>query len=247
MGLIEGPGTAESVWQRWLPQAGGSAGALPDWMRPSARLVVLAPHPDDEVIACGGLIAMHAARGGQCLVLAATEGEASEAGLDTAAASQLAARRSDERNAGLACLGANEATVRRLSLPDARLADCHEPLQDALRRELRPGDVLLTTWRQDGHPDHEACGRAAAIVAAATGTLLVEAPVWMWHWAQLDDPRVPWARMVSLALPEAVRRRKQDALAAHRSQLTARSNGEAAVLGNDVVMRMQREHEHYFV
>ena len=46
----------------------------------------------------------------------------------------------------------------------------------------------------DGHPDHEAVGRAAASACAHTGSTLLEYPVWMWHWATPADPDVPWDR-----------------------------------------------------
>ncbi|NJA60592.1 PIG-L family deacetylase, partial [Streptomyces sp. NEAU-H3] len=44
-------------------------------------------------------------------------------------------------------------------------------------------------------------------------------PVWMWHWARPDDPRVPWHRAARLDLPADVRARKRDAVACFRSQI----------------------------
>ena len=59
--LIQGSGTAETAWRAWLKSRGISTRGLGEWLPRSARLVVVAPHPDDEVLACGGLVAMHRA------------------------------------------------------------------------------------------------------------------------------------------------------------------------------------------
>src|SRR6185295_14999243 len=58
------------------------------------RLLVLAPHPDDEVIACGGLVAQHIREGRSVRVVVATDG---------AKAGDAAGRESESRR-GLAVL-----------------------------------------------------------------------------------------------------------------------------------------------
>lgn len=72
--------TPESVWRPWIDAADFSTRPLSDWVPPHARLVVVAPHPDDEVRACGALLAMHAQRGGESLIVAVTDGESRCAG-----------------------------------------------------------------------------------------------------------------------------------------------------------------------
>ena len=67
-------------------------------------------------------------------------------------------------------------------------------------------------------PDHEAVGRAAAAAAARTGAVLVEYPVWMWHWATPGDAAVPWDRARAVPLSRAAIDRKQRAAQCYRSQ-----------------------------
>ena len=58
--VIQGQGTPEAVWRPWLraqPFAPMPKTAL---LGEARRLVVVAPHPDDEVLACGGLLATQA-------------------------------------------------------------------------------------------------------------------------------------------------------------------------------------------
>ena len=158
-------------------------------------MVIVAPHPDDEVLACGATLAMHAARDGESLLVAVTDGEASHHDTPDRATRTLAERRRRERRPGPDPARRSFRVVIRLALPDGHVDRHVLELADRLTACLRPNDVVFATWRHDGHPDHEATGRAAASARAATGCLLVEAPVWMWHWAQPGDGRVPWDRL----------------------------------------------------
>ena len=210
------------------------------------RLVVVAPHPDDEVLACGGLIALHAAQAGQTLLVAVSDGEASHAGSLGWDALQLGRRRRGESADGLGRLGAPQAQVLRLGMPDGAVVAHADDLFHSLRRVLLASDVVVCTWRLDGHPDHEASGLAAVRACAGTGCALLEAPVWMWHWAAPADPRVPWHRLVGLGLGPDIVRRKQAALAAHATQLQARDAHSGPVLGAAILARAGREIEYFF-
>jgi LmbE family N-acetylglucosaminyl deacetylase len=251
---IAGAGTPEDLWLDWLARRQTVPVRLDDIVAIDARLVVLAPHPDDEVLACGALLSMHVERGGAALIVAATDGEASHAGCAGWEPAQLARQRHKEREAGLGLLGLSTTPLLRLRLPDGRLHECEARLEHGLVDAIQADDVLLSTWRLDGHPDHEACGRRAAHVASRTGCRLVEAPVWMWHWAQPNDPRVPWHRLRSLHVDAGTRARKATALAAHASQLTPRAAAKAtpsaepvAVLGPAILARNRRAAEYYIV
>ena len=244
--LIEGAGTAESVWQHWLRLGAVTTGALHECLPGNARLVVVAPHPDDEVIACGGLMAMHRARGGGLAVVAVTDGEASHGNLPLPQTQALAATRCAESTAGLQQLGLSDVAVTRLALPDGQVASHMMRLARRLQLLLLPTDVVVTTWRRDGHPDHDATGLATSLACAAVGCRLIEAPVWMWHWASPGDPFVPWHRLQRLPLNAQARLCKQAALAAHASQLDASQRAEGAVLGAAMVARAGRPDEYFF-
>jgi LmbE family N-acetylglucosaminyl deacetylase len=131
-------------------------------------------------------------------------------------------------------------------VPDGGVARRTGALAHTLSRLLLPSDVVVTTWRLDGHPDHEATGLAAAQACAAAGCRLLEAPVWMWHWAAPGDPRIAWDRLVGLALGVDLVWRKQEALAAHVTQLRARDATCGPVLGAEIVTRAARATEYFF-
>lgn len=242
---IFGEGTAEAVWEYWL-QPRKKTHALEDWLPRTARLVVVAPHPDDEVLACGGLIATHRENGGDIAVVAVTDGEASHAGSPLWEPQALAVTRRSESIAGLHKLGVSESSVKRLAIPDGKVAQYTFHLARQLKLLLRPSDLVLTTWRFDGHPDHDATARAASLACSLIGCRLIEAPVWMWHWASPGDPDVPWHHLYCLSLAASARERKKEALAAHVSQLNASNRVEGAVLGENILARANRAEEYFF-
>jgi LmbE family N-acetylglucosaminyl deacetylase len=237
--LIEAPGTPETAWRGWrgldlLPVADTTA-----W----TSAVVAAAHPDDEVLGAGGTISQLAAQNARLRLVAVTDGEASHPnGPAAGRRASLASRRSAETSAALAVLGAQHTEVIRLQLPDSGLA-AHEQELAALLPELVAGfDVCLAPWHKDAHPDHEAVGRAAC--EASGRTLLF--PVWMWHWAQPGDTRVPWQAGVRIPLPRSTVARKRRAISRFASQLRDRSPQTGPVLPAGIVAHFVRDYEVFF-
>lgn len=241
MTTIEGAGTSEQVWRPYLDALDLPHLALDP---PPARAVVVAPHPDDEVLGVGGLLARLAAVGTQVDVVAVTDGEASHPG-GSIGPQQLAALRIAETRAALDVLGVR-TDVTHLQLPDGGRDALEQPVVDALRVE--PGTWLLGPWAGDGHPDHEAVGRACATVAERDGARLLGYPVWAWHWASPGDPRVPWGRTLRVDLPPRVRATKADAVARFVTQTQPLGPGpaDAPVLPPHVTERFARPYETVF-
>ena len=81
------------------------------------RLVVVAPHPDDEVLGAGGLLQYMAAVGVETLVVAVTDGEAFYPGA-AAQGYDLPAMRAAESQVALERLGCGTTPIQRLGFPD---------------------------------------------------------------------------------------------------------------------------------
>ncbi len=237
-------GTPEHVWLPWLEQQRLPTVAPDHLVPPGQRAVMVAPHPDDEVLAVGGLWSQLARLGRVLCLIALTDGGASHPRSTLWPPQRLATERPRETEAALAALGAASTLVRRLQFDDGGLAHASERLSASIAALLQPGDVLFTTWRLDGHPDHDATGAACATAARDANATLVEVPVWTWHWATPNDARVPWQRAHRIVLSPAAVQRKQAALQAFASQLTPdASTGEPAVLRPSIVQRALRPFE----
>jgi LmbE family N-acetylglucosaminyl deacetylase len=232
-------GTAEAVWKGWTAPA--------TWPRLDARalarrrVVVVVAHPDDEVLAAGGLLRELARLGANVRFVWATDGEASHPASTAIAPEELGRLRRAETRQALRMLGLGSAPQTWLGLPDGDLASCADRLGAAVAESVQDGDVVITTWSGDGHPDHEACGRTAGAVVPD----VLELPVWAWTWARPDDPRVPWHRARRVELDEPTRRFKAAAVACHVSQVRplGPAAADAAVLPDEVLAHFDRSYE----
>lgn len=242
---IEGAGTPAAAW-RGDPQLRGVPFVAAEQLFASrTRVVIVAPHPDDEILACGGLLQAVAAQGLPHLLVAVTDGEASHPGSRAWPPERLRAQRPRETQAALACLGIGQGQVLRLGMPDGGISAAQSALAKRLGALLTPGDLVVTTWRYDAHPDHEACARACAGAAAQCGALLFEAPIWGWHWSAPGDSAMPLAQARKLALTPAMLARKRAALMCFGSQIGA-DDGRAPVLPAHALERLLSPFELYF-
>ncbi|MBU2285047.1 MAG: PIG-L family deacetylase, partial [Gammaproteobacteria bacterium] len=184
--------------------------------------------------------------GREACVIAVSDGAASHEGSSLWSPERLARERPLESLRALRRLGLAPESIVRLGFADGGLTAHRQDLAARLEALFRPHDRVITTWRLDGHPDHEACGQAAAIAAERRGACLFEVPVWAWHWARPGDARLPWSRARQLALDASIVQRKTDAVQSFASQLAADpSTGRGPILRSTTVARAARPFEIY--
>lgn len=210
------------------------------WTPPAVPTLVVVPHPDDEALAFGVLLARQRARRVPITVLAVTDGEAAYPADDAAA---LAATRRAEQRDALADLGVTHGVVR-LGLPDAHVASHEDALAAAIAAATCGGRHALVAapWVADGHPDHDACGRAAARATAGTGALLVHGLFWAWQRATPDQ--LGGHRLLALTGRRAELDARSRALARHTSQMASPTRPEP-VLGERDLAPLTWSREYY--
>ena len=124
------------------------------------RVLVVAPHHDDEVLGCGGLLAQLAASGARIRVLFLTDGAAGPgAPGEPDEVRAYAARRRAESARALEALGLSGADAgEHLELPDGNLAGRVDRAAEAIRRALVEGepDLLLVPSPLEVTADHRA-------------------------------------------------------------------------------------------
>ena len=231
--LIDAAGTDEETWRTWIKLEHLPAVDISAWR----SAVVIAAHPDDEVLGAGGIMCLLAAAGVRLRLVSVTDGEASHPGI--AEPHVLAQRRLSETATALRVLGAHGVEVVRLRLPDTGLAGCEGEIAALLRNLTAGFDIVLAPWDQDVHADHEAVGRAARLASQRT----LSYPVWMWHWAFPGDPRVPWDRAVRVPLTPWVAGLKRRAIGCFASQLEDRPASACPVLVPGTVAHFIRAQE----
>lgn len=186
------------------------------WLPPVKRTVVVIPHPDDEVLAAGGVILHQRAHGVPVVAVAVTDGDAAYPDWDATNATDLRTVRLGEQRAAFAELGIHEGDVVRLGLPDGHVAKHESELVTRLCEVVQAGDLLVAPWVHDHHVDHEACGRAARAVAASAGCELIATLVWAWRFVALTEHAD--VELLRLRLDASQARARWSAMQCHRSQ-----------------------------
>src|SRR5262245_25205570 len=135
------------------------------------RVLVLAPHPDDETLATGGLLQRSVAAGAVVRVVVVTDGENDPWSqraverrwrLDASARIRWAQRRRAETLEALACLGIPVSSAAFLHFPDQGLTSLllagGGSFVPALTTELRTWQptLVVAPAAADRHPDHSA-------------------------------------------------------------------------------------------
>ncbi|TAL73883.1 MAG: PIG-L family deacetylase [Rhodanobacter sp.] len=202
-------------------------GATRPIFSPRTRLLVVAPHPDDETLANGVLLQQVLAAGGTVGVLLLTAGENNpwpqrwlerRWRIDPAAQARWAQRRRHELDAALRELAVPTDTLECLAWPDLGVLDRVLRPELGAVAQLRAvlarfaPDVIALPALADRHPDHGAAHVLTRMAIAAWGdtpTLLE----YLIHGVDAD------ARAVAADATPAQRAAKQRAVAAHHSQL----------------------------
>lgn len=176
-------------------------------------LLLIVPHPDDEVFGCGALIARMAAHGMSVATLTLTRGRAGRS-LELCRRDELADVRETELRASLAALGVEDVTVFDYAdfVPDAdRGLEPHPGLQVVPRADIVPRmaevvrrvapRVLLTfpPNGSNGHPDHVTTHQLVWEALEASGAP-VERVFYFAHDRPYDGPARP-----GFLDPEAIR------------------------------------------
>lgn len=150
---------------------------------PASRVLVFAPHPDDEIFGCGGVIALLQQQGAEIEVVVLTDG----AGFAEADARQtIINTRQAETNAALAVLSVPPAEF--WGMPDRSLV-LAAALKQRIDARLQGVDLVLAPSLTEVHPDHAATAKAV-LAALQSQTLRGEArPCAMFY--EVGTPLMP--------------------------------------------------------
>ncbi|AZF27079.1 PIG-L deacetylase family protein [Pseudomonas sp. R2-60-08W] len=244
--LSEGRRGPAQIWNSAPQLAHIPVITLTSLVPPGARVVVIAPHPGDEVLACGGLLQLLSTRAHPLKLISITDGSASHPGSQVWSANRLSAVRPQESAEALRRLGVPLHSLKwiRGGFRDNALASHEQPISQFIARYLQPGDVVFTTWRHDGNDDHEAVGRASAKACTLVGAQLYELPMWAWHWPAREGSVIPWQRARKLCLDTWSVAHKLHAVHAYASQLMGDpAIGLAPMLAQVLLERMREPYE----
>lgn len=186
--------------------------------------LVVAPHPDDETLGCGGAIALLRDRGCNVQVLVISDGTLSHPHSCKYPAPKLRALRESETISALAVLGVDATAVTFLRLPDGAVPTQEPEFGQAVAScsnyltQVAP-QLIFLPLRYDPHSDHRASWKLiyTALANLNLSSRLIEYPIWDWDETQRGNlPNLPSWRLDISSVVEL----KQQAIALYRSQTT---------------------------
>lgn len=229
------------------------AGSKPYQLR-EAPAVIIAPHQDDETLACGGVIARKRNEGLPVHVIFITDGSASHPGHPRLDPTAIAALRREEAMNAMACLGVERTAVHFLDEPDGTLKNITAGRREALvlrivylLRAIAPGEIFLPC-NPDGSSEHDA---AFGFVMDAMNRSHLQPDIWqypVWSWwnpgllfrrwlASKDCRRQPL---------EDYRQAKQQAIRCYQSQIVPLAPDTIAALPTELVDIFLADTEFFF-
>jgi LmbE family N-acetylglucosaminyl deacetylase len=208
------------------------------------KVLVFAPHQDDETLGCGGYIATAVQNGAKVKIVLVTDGNKRK----------LKNFRYQEFKTATAKLGVPDSDLMFLNYQDSSLQRQDQNQLKAKFTEVidsEKPDVIISPHFRDAHPDHATVGRLIGGIAKEKKLALYEYVV---HYRRFPQNKgfepnnylVPplglsgesdWK---SLSLPLGVEKKKSEALSAYRTQIatpTLRSLFLSMVRRNELYWR----------
>jgi LmbE family N-acetylglucosaminyl deacetylase len=167
------------------------------------QVLVLAPHPDDEVIGCGGSLSLHQHAGDRMHVVFLTSGERS---LPSMPVDSVRTLREAEARAAARVLEIQRLDFLRL--PDQGVGDHLIDGAERLQTLLSAPSIVYLPHPSDGHPDHKATLELARRALRGMTARLLAYEIWS------PMPRCDSVRDITTSM-----RRKMRALLCYPSQL----------------------------
>ncbi|WP_051285036.1 PIG-L family deacetylase [Aequorivita capsosiphonis] len=217
---------------------------------------IIAPHPDDEALGCGGIISYLTSQNIPIWVGFMTSGGASHPNSEKYPAAKLSQLREKEALRACKILGVPNSNVAFFRGPDSFLHKIDENKKNQMVSDLveillkNNIDSLFLPWRRDVHTDHLAVYKIGkkALEGADREIQIIEYPIWLWNNSEREDwPFEDEVETFRLDIRNVLSKKKE-AIFAHKSQTTNLIADDAAgfVLTDELLTPFLQPYEIYF-
>ncbi|MEH1928964.1 MAG: PIG-L family deacetylase [Nostoc sp.] len=217
--------------------------------------MIIAPHQDDEVLGCGGLIRLKREQNVPVQIVFVTDGAASHGKHPKFQSGEMVPIRKQEALCALSILGIDKSQIYFLDKPDSQLQylDASKRQQTIeqlaqLLKSFQPGEVYVT-HRQDRIKDHEVTYELllAAIQYSEIEVDIFQYPIWiLWKSLLFRDLKLGELASAYRISIHSVQSKKMEALEAYRSQCLPIDAETSAVLKPGFLRRFLVPYEIFF-
>lgn len=180
----------------------------------SGHILLLAPHPDDEIIGCGGLLSRLIAQGKDVIVIVLSNGAESHRGCCNTPKEEIVAARRQLSKDAAKIIGLSLENVHSLNFSDGRINAQHPEMEQlkVLIAEIKP-DVILVPHSGEGWSDHLAT-REIGLQIAPQNASVYEYCVWFWYY---NSWNIAWRNAFVVGLSKEEHEAKLRAIDAYTS------------------------------
>lgn len=181
-----------------------------DYCLSVGRVMILAPHPDDEVFGCSGLIQKLIFEGKEVYIIFMTKGESSHNGCCNIDKTVLQNERTYLTYKALNILGVNKENIFRLSYPDGYVNyNSKETLKlKNLINNIKP-DAIFVPHNGEGWNDHLETANIARKLISGTDIKLYSYCVWFWYY---NVWKIDWKNAFLLTMTDSQHKLKNMAI-----------------------------------
>ena len=196
-----------------------------EFVKTFGKTLIVAPHPDDESLGCGGAIALLRKFEIEVSILVLSDGTLSHPNSRKFPKEKLRDLREKELKNAAEILGVKSENLtffRYLdrSVPNINSSEFSAAVERCQKylAQIAP-QTIFVPWRRDPHPDH--CAAYQLLTAAKTeNQQIIEYPIWLYELAESDNaPLKTEVSAFRLDITSVVET-KQQAIRAHHSQTT---------------------------
>lgn len=206
-------------------------------------VLIVAPHPDDEILGCGGLMRQLLQQGYDVHVVVLSGGEGSHRECCGMNEHELKDARRRLCFAANARIGMDESHIHLLDFPDGRIQEDHQETARlaSLLKELCPHTVFVPHWGE-GWPDHVCAAKMVKSMAGQDVTVY-EYCVWLWYY---NVWRLDWKNATVLPMDRGTHVRKCQCVDSYVMPLAPCGKPWSGVLPRLLLRAAKWEKELYF-
>lgn len=173
--------------------------------------LIVAPHPDDEILGCAGLIQRLLQNGVKVHIVILTRGESSHEGCCSIDKEQLKEARKELAQKMTALVKLSTKNLYLLDYPDGGVAYTHAATQqlNKLIDDIKP-DTIFVPHEKEGHPDHVEAHRIVLRLTQIKPEINIYAYcVWFWYYNRW---KLDWKNAFLLKMNKAEHQLKNEAI-----------------------------------